>query len=89
MNKLVRSLGKTVKSAPADLTFVLTQPESVGIDYGPSDRELAAIRVYYGPSGNDQGTLVWVETYSGQPGVPWSIVVNHLIAKFRTQFKQQ
>jgi hypothetical protein len=88
LNKLARSLGKTVQSGSADLTFVLAQPEADGIYYGPSDRELAAIRVYYGANGNDPGTLVWVESYYGQPGAAWPIVVNHLTEQFREQFRR-
>lgn len=88
LKKLALSLGKTVQSGSADLTFVLAQPETDGIYYGPSDRELAAIRVYYGVKGNDPGTLVWVENYFGQPGTAWPIVVNQLTEQFRAQFKR-
>ncbi len=88
LNQLVRSLGKTVRTGAADLTFVLARPEPDGIYYGPSDRELASIRVYYGASEDDPGTLVWVETYFGQPGTAWPIVVHHLTEQFREQFKR-
>jgi hypothetical protein len=88
LNKLVQSLDKTVKSSNADLTFVLARPEPDGIYYGPADRELAAIRVYYGADENNPGTLVWVESYSGQPGTAMPIVVHHLTEQFREQFKR-
>jgi hypothetical protein len=88
LGKLVQSLGKTIRPDSADLTFVLVRSDPNGIYYGPSDRELAAIRVYYGASGNDPGTLVWMESYSGQPGTAWPIVVNHLTEQFRAQFKR-
>ncbi|MGA8086321.1 MAG: hypothetical protein WCA10_03390 [Terracidiphilus sp.] len=88
LSKLVRSLGKTIRPGTADLTFTLARPEADGIYYGPSDRELAAIRVHYGANGNDPGTLVWVESYYGQPGTAWPIVVNHLTEQFREQFKR-
>jgi hypothetical protein len=88
IGKLVQSLGKTIRPDSADLTFVLVRPDPNGIYYGPSDRDLADLRVYYGASGNDPGTLVWVESYSGQPGTAWSIVVHHLTEQFRAQFKR-
>jgi hypothetical protein len=88
LQKLARALGKTVRSSNADLTFVLVRPEPSGIYYGPSNRELASIRVYYGAAGNDRGKLVWVESYYGQPGSPWPIVVHHLTDQFRSDFKR-
>jgi hypothetical protein len=88
ITKLVRSFGKAVQPNSADLTFVLARPDPNGIYYGPSDRELATILVYYGAAGNDPGTLVWVESYYGQPGIAWPIVVNHITAQFREQFKR-
>lgn len=87
LGKLARALGKTVRSGNADLSFVLVRPEPSGIYYGPSDRLLASIRVYYGVAANDPGKLVWVESYYGQPGAPWPIVVDHLTSQFRQDFK--
>lgn len=83
LEKLARTLGKTVRSDHADLTFVLVRPEPDGIYYGPSDRALAAIRVYYGADASDPGKLIWVETSYGQPDTPWPIVVNHMTEQFR------
>jgi hypothetical protein len=88
LSRFVRSLGKTIRPGSADLTFVLTRPEPDGIYYGPSDRELAAIRVYYGADNHHPGALVWVESYYGQPGTAWTIVVHHLTEQFRAQFKR-
>lgn len=87
LSKLARALGKTVRSGNADLTFVLARPEPTGIYYGPSNRDLADIRVYYGATDHDPGKLVWVESYYGQPGSPWPIVVHHLTDQFRETFK--
>jgi hypothetical protein len=84
----LRSLGKTIQHGPADLTFVIMRIESDGIYYGPADREIAAMRVYYGADGNGPGTLVWEESYDGQPDTAWPIVVNHLTEQFREQFKR-
>ena len=88
LNKLARSLGKTVRSSDADLTFTLSHPDSAGIYYGPSDRELATLRVYYGAADEGPGELVWVESYSGQPDTPWPIAVNHLAEQFRARFQR-
>lgn len=88
MEELARSLGKVVRSNSPDLTFVLAHGESNGIDYGPDDRKLASIRVYYrGPRGNP-GRLVWVENYYGQPNTPWLITVDHLSEQIRNEFKR-
>lgn len=87
LDKLVRSLGKAVRSERADLTFVLSRNEPGGIYYGPNDRRLATIRVYYGGSGGNRGKLVWVENYSGQPGTAWPITVDHLTNQFRADVK--
>lgn len=88
LQKLARALGKAVRSDNADLTFVLVRPEPSGIYYGPSNRDLADIRVYYGATANDPGKLVWVESYYGQPGAPWPIVVHHLTDQFRKDLKR-
>lgn len=88
LNKLAHSLGKTVQAEGADLAFVLSQPDTTGIYYGPSDRELAVLRVYYGSVNNRPGKLVWVESYYGQPDTPWAIVVNHLTDQFRAHFQR-
>jgi hypothetical protein len=88
LSALLRSLGKTIQHDSSDLTFVIARSEPDGIYYGPSDRELAAIRVYYGEDGNGPGTLVWVESYYGQPDTAWPIVVNHLAEQFREKFKR-
>lgn len=87
LDKLVRSLGKAVGPERADLTFVLSRNEPGGIYYGPNDRRLATIRVYYGGSGGNRGKLVWVENYSGQPDTAWPITVDHLTNQFRADVK--
>lgn len=81
MEGLARSLGKTIR-AGSSLRLVLAPSDAGGIYYGPSDRELGTIRAWYG------NKLLWVESYYGQPDIPWPIVVNHLTAQFRRNFKK-
>ena len=88
LQKLGHALGKTVLSSGADLTLVISHPDSSGIYYGPSGRELAVLLVYHGASNNQPGSLVWVETCYAQPDTPWPIAVNHLIQQFRKRFGQ-
>lgn len=83
MDKLAQALGKSVRSG-SELRLVLAQSGSSGIYYGPSDRELATIRAYYGTPGK----LLWVESYYGQPDTPWPIVVNRLTQQFRDDFRR-
>lgn len=83
LDKLVRSLGKTVRSDPAELRLVLSSTEPDGIYYRPNDRKLATIRVYYG-----SGKLVWVESYFGQPDTPWPIAVDCLTEQFLQDFRK-
>jgi hypothetical protein len=87
LDKLAHALGKVIRPSGADLTFVLSHADTNGIYYGPSDRELAVIRVYYGAEDSAPGEMVWVESYYGQPDTPWPIVVNHLTNQFRDRFK--
>lgn len=83
MDTLAQKLGKTVRSG-SDLTLVLARSGSSGIYYGPSDRELATIRAYYGSARK----LLWIESYYGQPDTPWPIVVNRLTKQFQNDFRQ-
>jgi hypothetical protein len=88
LEKLAHALGKSVRANSADLTFVLIRPEWSGINYGPSDRELAELRIYHRAAGVASGELLWVQTYRGQPDTPWPIAVDHLVTEFREEFKR-
>jgi hypothetical protein len=88
LGRLVGSLGKTVSPGQADLTFVLVRIDYGGVNYGPGDRELAALRIYsHGPEGA-RGPLVWVEPFSGLPDMPWPTVVRELIVQFKDDIKE-
>ncbi len=88
LQQLVTSLGKTVQPVPADLLFVLTNPEPDGIYYGPADRKLAILSVYYNASSPDPGQLIWVESYFGQPNTPWPTAAHAVIEQFRKNIKR-
>ena len=87
LENLVRDLSKTAQSEPADLTFVLFRPEAQGLFYGPGGRDLAYLRVYAHGTQSERGSLVWVETYSGQPDLPWPAIAHQLVQQFKDTFK--
>jgi len=90
LSSLTQELGKTQATKPAepaDLTFVLTRPEPEAVFFGPRGRDLAFINIYArGPVGS-RGPLIWNETFYGQEGMPWAIVVHQLIQQFKESIK--
>jgi hypothetical protein len=87
LERLVRDLGKTVRTDSPDLTFVLAPADSDAIYFGPNDKELATLRVYSrGPQGQ-HGQLLWVESFSGQPDMTWLMVTRGTILQFEAEFK--
>jgi hypothetical protein len=87
LESLVRDLGKTAQPEPADLTFELIRTEQSGVFYGPGDRQLAVLRVYAHGSQSARGPLVWVETYLGQPDMPWPAVAHQALQQFKSEFR--
>jgi hypothetical protein len=87
LERLARELGKTVSPDAADLTFELIRKEQSGIFYGPGDRELATLRIYAHGAQGGRGPLVWVETYLGQPDMPWPAVAHQALQQFKSEFK--
>ena len=88
LENLVRSLGKTGTPGEADLTFVLAKIDYSGVNYGPGDRELAALRIYSHGIEGARGPLLWDEPFIGEPDMAWPTVVHELIAQFKTDIKQ-
>jgi hypothetical protein len=87
LGKLARELKKTEISDNADLTFVLIRTQAAGINYGPSDRELASFLVYSrGPRGAGR-QLIWIETFDGEPDMAWPIVVFDIIRQFKASIR--
>ena len=71
-----KRVGKQVATTlPADLTLRIVRPPDSGFGVGSADVELASLRVFSTKEGADTSRLLWVETYRGQPDVPWQAVV--------------
>jgi hypothetical protein len=87
LERLAHDLGKTVSPDAADLSFELVRQEQGGIFYGPGDRELATLRIYAHGTRGERGPLVWVETYLGQPDMPWPSVAQQALQQFKSEFK--
>jgi len=83
LEKLVRTLNKSEVSSAADLSFVLIRTQAEGINYGPSDRELASFLVYSHGSSGAGKQLIWVETFDGEPDLAWPIVVYDILRQFK------
>ena len=85
LRELVGELGKTVapEGGPADLTMLLIPMESTGVHIGPAGEPLATLRIYAPLPGAPRGTLLWAETYTGQPDRPWPMTVHALIEQFK------
>jgi len=88
LQRLATALGKTVQPESADLTFVLAKPEQDGVYFGPSDRKLATLLIYYKASPSNPGQLIWAESYSGQPDTPWPTAAHAVIEQFRKNAKR-
>ncbi len=91
LETLAGELGKAVAQPgqPADLTFALTPVDTEGVHVGPAGYALATLSVYApGPNG-PRSTLVWSDTFSGQPDMRWPAVVHALIQQFRAEFQKR
>jgi hypothetical protein len=90
LRELVGELGKTV--APEDqlgeLTFLLIPMQSTGVHIGPGGEPLATLRIYASLPGTPRGTLLWAETYTGQPDRPWPATVHALIEQFHDRLQR-
>jgi hypothetical protein len=89
MELITKKLGKTVAptGSPADLNLLLMPTGEVGvIDTSPGDVDLGTLRVYTSAAGGARGHLVWAETFSGKPDLPWPVVVRGLILQLQSRF---
>lgn len=91
VRKLAEELGKSVVEGQqgADLTFLLIPLEPTGVHIGPGGEPLATLRIYKPGAGTPRGTLLWAETYTGQPDRPWPATVHALIEQFRSRVSKQ
>jgi hypothetical protein len=90
LRELAAELGKTVapEDQSGDLTFLLIPMQSSGVHYGPAGEALATLRIYAPGQGTPRGTLLWAETYTGQPDRPWPAIVRALIQQFQDRLQK-
>lgn len=90
LRELAGELGKTVapEDQLGDLTFLLIPLQSTGVHIGPSGEPLATLRIYASLPGEPRGTLLWAETYTGQPDRPWPSTVHALIEQFHDRLEK-
>jgi hypothetical protein len=91
MRELVGELGKSVAAdgQQGDLTMLLIPIESTGVHIGSAGEPLATLRIYAPLPGAPRGTLLWAETYTGQPDRPWSMTVHALIEQFKDRVQKR
>jgi len=83
-------LAKKIASpdAPLDLVFLLLPFDQQGnIVTNQGERELGTLRIYSAQSDGKPGHLLWAETFSGPPDMPWPMVVRGLILQFQAHFQ--
>lgn len=83
-------LAKKIASpdAPPDLVFLLLPFDQQGnIVTNQGERELGTLRIYSAQSDGKPGHLLWAETFSGPPDMPWPMVVRGLILQFQAHFQ--
>ena len=82
-------LGKTLAGPdnPAELVFLLVPTGEQGVvDTSPGDIDLGTLRVYSATTNGARGQLLWAETFSGKPDLPWPVVVHGLVLQFQGRF---
>jgi hypothetical protein len=90
LRELAGALGKTVapEDQLGDLTFLLIPMQSTGMHIGPGGEPLATLRIYASLPGAPRGTLLWAETYTGQPDRPWPATVHALLEQFKDRLQK-
>jgi hypothetical protein len=85
---LTAKLRKTIAAdgTPADLIFLLIPIDPSGVTYSTGDEPLGTLRVYSVTPDGGRGHLLWAESYSGAPDLPWPVVAHGLILQFQSHF---
>jgi hypothetical protein len=86
---VTKKLNKTLAPAgtQADLVFLMVPIDPSGVMNGAVDSDLGTLRIYSSTTDGRPGHLLWAETYSGMPDLPWPAVVHSLIRQFQTHFQ--
>jgi hypothetical protein len=69
---------------PADILLRVVRNQPTGFSVGPGDEDLATLRVFSTKSGSASSHLLWVETYTGQPDLPWAVIVRALTQQLQS-----
>ena len=90
LRELIGELGKSVapEGQLGDLTMLLIPMQPTGVHFGPTGEPLATLRIYSPLPGAPRGTLLWAETYTGQPDRPWPMTVHALIEQFKDRVQR-
>jgi hypothetical protein len=90
LRELAGELGKMVapEDQLGDLTFLLIPLQGTGVHIGPGGEPLATLRIYASLPGASRGTLLWAETYTGQPDRPWPATVHALLEQFKDRLQR-
>jgi hypothetical protein len=86
---VTKKLNKTVAppGTQADLVFLMIPIDPSGVMDGSVAASLGTLRVYSSTPEGKPGHLLWAETYTGMPDLPWPAVVRGLIRQFQTHFQ--
>jgi len=86
---LTKNLNKAVAppGTQADLVFLMVPIDPSGVVYGGDSADLGTLRVYSSTADGKPQHLLWAETYSAMPNMPWPAVVRGLIRQFQARFQ--
>lgn len=86
---VTEKLHKTLASEgqPADLVFLLIPINEDGnVGFSSTTADLGTLRIYSATPQGVRSQLLWAETYSGSPDMPWPAVVRGVILQFQSRF---
>ena len=86
---VTKKLGKTLapEGSQADLMFLMIPVGDEGeVNYNSGRVTLGTLRIYTVAPAGTSAHLLWAETFSGQPDMPWPAVVRGLILQFQSRF---
>lgn len=86
---VTKRLNKTLAQpgTQADLVFLMIPVETSGVVNGAANSDLGTLRVYSSTADGRPEHLLWAETYTGLPDLPWPAVVHRLIGQFEKHFQ--